>query len=198
MPEYKLHYFDFHGGAGEPIRNAFRLAKIPFEDNRVKHADWPQLKTNNKCLYGQLPLLEIDGQSFAQSMAILRYVGKITGLYPADPIEALRVDELLESVIDIRSKISATYSLPEPEKIAARKKLAEEFIMPHLMRIDCRVQTGGFNGFAVGDKLTIADLVLANEVEGLRSGRLDGVESSIVDKAEALVKIAANVKSALA
>lgn len=66
------------------------------------------------------------------------------------------------------------------------------------MRIQCRVHTGGFKGFAVGEKLTIADLVLANEVEGLRSGRLDGIETSIVDKAEALVQIAANVKSALA
>ena len=101
MVSYKLYYFDIHGGAGESIRNAFRVAKIPFEDVRVKHGDWPQLKGSDKCIFGQMPILEIDGQVFAQSMAILRYVGKITGLYPEDPIEALRVDEILDSIIDI-------------------------------------------------------------------------------------------------
>ncbi len=112
MSSYKLYYFDFDGGAGEPTRNAFKLAKIPFEDIRVKHGDWPTLKATDKCIYGQMPLLEVDGTRFAQSMAILRYVGKAAGMYPTDTLEALRVDELLDAIIDIRTKISPTYSLP--------------------------------------------------------------------------------------
>ena len=196
-PSYKLYYFDFHGGAGEPIRNAFRYAKIPFEDVRVKYGEWPTIKGSDKCVYGQMPLLEIDGQPHAQSMAILRYVGKIAGLYPTDPIEALRVDELLDAIIDIRTKISPTYSLPEAERIAARQKLVQDFIKPHLMKIECRITHPSFSGYAVGNKLTIADLALANEIEGFRSGRLDGVDPKIADDATALSKITENVKSVL-
>ena len=198
MVAYKLYYFDFDGGAGEPIRNAFRLANIPFEDIRVKHDSWPQLKGSDKCLYGQMPLLEVDGRTFAQSMSILRYVGKITGLYPTDPEEALRVDEMLDCLIDIRTKISPTYGLPDAERIAARQKLTESFIKPHLAKMNCRVKCGGsFTGYAVGNKLTIADLAIAGDLNGLRSGRLDGIDTHVVDEAECLLKIVDNVKAAL-
>jgi len=195
MPQYKLHYFDMNGGAGEPIRNAFRLAKISFEDIRVKREDWPSLKVDAvKCVFGQMPLLEMDGQFFAQSMAILRYVGKVSGLYPADPVEALRVDELLDAVIDIRTKISPTYALPDAERIAARQKLVETFIRPHLERMESRV---GKSGFAVGSSLTIADLALANDISGYRSGRLDGISPSVGDGLVAIDKIIESVAHAL-
>jgi glutathione S-transferase len=191
---YKLYYFDFHGGAGEPIRNAFRLSKTSFEDIRVKRDEWPNLKVSDKCMYGQMPLLEIDGNIYAQSMAILRYVGKVTGLYPTDPIEALRVDELLDAIIDIRTKISPTYSLPDAERIAARQKLVETFIRPHLEKIECRV---GKSGIAVGSKITIADLAIANEIDGLRSGRLDGIDAHVADGLGGIEEITKHVRHAL-
>jgi glutathione S-transferase len=199
MVAYKLYYFDFHGGAGEPIRNAFRLSRIPFEDVRIKSEDWPKLKTSDKCFYGQMPLLEIDGQPFAQSMAILRYVGRVAGLYPDDPIEALRVDELLDCCIDIRSKFSATYSLPDAERIAARQKIVKTFLKTHLQKMESRISSKLFEstGFAVGRKLTIADLAIANEVNGLQSGRLDGVDKNIVSGCQCLLKIADNARACL-
>jgi glutathione S-transferase len=193
----KLYYFDFDGGAGEPIRNALRIAGVAFEDIRVKHDSWPELKSSDKCLFGQMPLLEVDGHMYAQSMSILRYVGKLTGLYPIDPLEALRVDELLDCIIDIRTKISPTYALPEPERIAARQKLAESFIKPHLKKMDWRVSGNASKGYAVGNKLTIADIAIANEISGFKSGRLDGIDSHIADEMEHLWHITETVKAAL-
>jgi glutathione S-transferase len=199
MPSYKLYYFDFEGGSGEPTRNAFRLAKIPFEDVRVKGSDWPSLKGDEeKCIYGQMPILEIDGAHYAQSMAILRYVGKVTNLYPSDPVEALRVDELLDAVLDIRAKISPTYAMPDSERIAVRKELASSFIRPRLEKLNCRISDSvKNNGNAVGNKMSIADLVLANDILYLRSGRLDGIDTTVADNLEALDKIVINVRSAL-
>jgi len=53
---------------------AFAEAGVEFEDRRVDHAQWPSLK--GTAPFGQLPMLEIDGLHLAESMTILRYVGR--------------------------------------------------------------------------------------------------------------------------
>lgn len=46
--------------------------------------------------------MKIDGgkHTIFDSVAILRYVGKLTKLYPQDEIEAAKVDEILGSAED--------------------------------------------------------------------------------------------------
>lgn len=195
MPEYKLYYFDFHGGAGEPIRNAFRIAKIPFEDARIPHAEWMKLKADEKFIFGQMPILEIDGVPHAQSMAILRYVGKIAGMYPSDPLEALRVDEILDCMLDVRGKLSTTYSLPLEEKLKARQALQKDFFENHYAKIEKRLAGG--SGYCVGNRLTIADLALANDASGIMSGRLDGIDANLLENHTAIQAVIKNVNAAL-
>ena len=45
-----------------------------------------------------------------QSAAILRYVGRLggIGLYPSDPIQALQVDEILDTIKDSGNVLSMT------------------------------------------------------------------------------------------
>mmetsp|Transcript_34146 Transcript_34146/g.90229 ORF Transcript_34146/g.90229 Transcript_34146/m.90229 type:complete len:174 (-) Transcript_34146:286-807(-) len=93
MARYKLTYFDFPGVA-EKIRIAFRLGGIDFEDDRIDFARWPEFKARTP--YGLLPLLSVDGNApMTQSSAILRYIGRLTKLYPDDPEKALAVDEII-------------------------------------------------------------------------------------------------------
>lgn len=42
-PQYKIIYFDARNLA-EPARQILTYAKVPFEDVRVKHEDWPEVK----------------------------------------------------------------------------------------------------------------------------------------------------------
>ena len=75
--DIKLTYFDIPG-AGEKIRLALLLGKIPFKDERVGFQECGELKP--KTPYGQLPLMELDGEVFGQSGAMLQYAGKLAGL----------------------------------------------------------------------------------------------------------------------
>lgn len=40
---YRLTYFDIKG-LGEPIRFMLKYGKIPFEDRRFTHEEWPGVK----------------------------------------------------------------------------------------------------------------------------------------------------------
>ena len=110
MPKLKLTYFDFHGGRGEPARLALSIGGIPFEDDRVPPSDWERRKPNTP--FGALPLLEVDGQTLAQSNAVNRYVGKLTDLYPTDAWQAALCDEVMEAVGTSVPSLLLPFSFP--------------------------------------------------------------------------------------
>jgi glutathione S-transferase len=96
MAKLKLSYFDFHGGRGEPARLALPMGGIPFEDDRVPPSEWERGKPNTP--FGALPVLEVDGQTLAQSNAINRYVGKLTALVEGPlPFYLMRLQQRLEA-----------------------------------------------------------------------------------------------------
>ena len=77
------------------MRLAFLLGDVPFTDERIKFDKWKEMKASTP--FGSLPLLVVDGETFAQSNACLRYAGKLSGLYPKDdPVKALRMDMIIE------------------------------------------------------------------------------------------------------
>jgi len=111
----KLTYFDAHG-RGQPIRDAFKLGNIAFEDERIKVEEWEALKPNTP--FGALPVLHVDDVCISQSNSILRYVGTLTGLYPKDnPVHAAKVDEILDVTEDFTAtKIAPTIGLDATDK----------------------------------------------------------------------------------
>ena len=82
-----LYYFDVYARA-EPLRIILNHAKVAFEDVRLNGEGFAALKAEKNLEFGQIPALEIDGQLLTQSAAILRYLGKQHGYYPADPLES--------------------------------------------------------------------------------------------------------------
>jgi glutathione S-transferase len=179
MPKLKLTYFDFHGGRGEPARLALSIGGIPFEDNRVAPSDWPASKPGTP--FGSLPVLEVDGQTLAQSNAINRYVGKLADLYPSDAWQAALCDEVMEAVEDINTKLAATFFPPEEEKKTQRKALVEGPIPFYLMRLQQRLEEHGGHYFAA-DRLTVADLKVFVWIRHLKSGVLNHVPADLPDR----------------
>ena len=64
-------------GKAEPARLAFAVKGVAFEDVLLTGSSWETIKPTTP--WGQVPVLEVDGQQLAQSGAINSYVGRELG-----------------------------------------------------------------------------------------------------------------------
>jgi len=184
MTKLKLTYFDFDGGRGEPARLALHIGGIPFEDERVNPKDWPQFRDQTP--FQALPTLEVDGKIVAQSNSINRYVGKLAGLYPKDDWQALLCDEVMDAAEDIGVRIQNTIDLPADAKKKAREELSAGSITRFLQQLQARLKSAGGEYFA-DKRLTVADFKIYMLVRWLRSGVLDHIPNSLVDRVAPLL-----------
>lgn len=179
MTTYKLTYFDFDGGRAEPIRIAFHVAGIEFEDNRLSFPEFGEMRKSTR--FNSVPVLEIDGAAVTQSNALSRYVGKMAGLYPADDLQALYCDEVLGAMEDVNHYVVRTFGLEGEELRAAREKLADGWLSVFLRGLGELLTRGGGKYFA-GNGLTVADLKVFVQTRSLRSGNLDYIPTDIVQR----------------
>ncbi len=179
MSKFKLTYFDFNGGRGEPIRIAFHAAGVDFEDHRISFDEF--MKTRGDMRFTCSPELEVDGVIVTQSNSMLRYVGKMAGLYPEDDLQALFCDEAMGAVEDLLHHIVHTFGLEGDELKAAREKLSDGWISVIVKGLAEILQRGGGEYFA-DNKLTVADLKVYMQIRSLRAGTLDHVPTDLVDK----------------
>jgi glutathione S-transferase len=185
MSELELSYFDFTNGRGEAARLALVVGEIPFTDDRIAMADWGSRR--DLMYFHAVPMLTRDGESLTQSTTINRYVGKLAGLYPEDPWEAARCDEIMDAVEEMVGKLAATFGMNDPEEFkAARKALAEGPYAFYLERLHTRLIEAGGENFA-DDRLTVADLMMAVWIRNLTSGNIDHVPADLVDQVAPLL-----------
>jgi len=107
-----LTYFDVKGLA-EASRLIFAEAGIKFEDVRIKNADFPAWKKEHeaKLPFGQVPILEIDGVTIAQSQSIYRFLARRYGLYGKTDVEGAHADMVVDAIKDIGNSVRA-FKLP--------------------------------------------------------------------------------------
>lgn len=179
----RLRYFPFPGRGGA-IRDALRIGGIPFEDAHVPPERFPALKP--ELPFGSLPVLDVEMRggtiSAAQSNAILRFVGRRAGLYPADDVRALKVDEALDLGEDLYHLLTPSMVEGNAERrMAMRKVLAEETLPRWIGFLERLLVANGRTGFVAGDALTVADLKLYWISDKLTNGTLDGVPTTLLD-----------------
>lgn len=139
MAEYKLVYFNVMG-LGEPIRFILSYAGVEFEDVRVFSLtdEWLKMKSSkyeisprsNVSLrgslrnvifvffftatpFGQLPMLEMGGKIYTQSLPICRYLAKQFNLAGSTDLDNLQIDAIAHAIYDFRI---SKYRLPRREK----------------------------------------------------------------------------------
>jgi glutathione S-transferase len=184
MPQLKLSYFDMHGGRGEPARLALAIGGVAFEDHRFTFAEFADVRKATP--FGQVPVLYVDGTLVTQSDAILRYAGKLAGLYPTDPLQALLCDEVAYVVEEANVKLGPTFRMSGEEQKAARLALVNGSMPVYLAWLQSKLVANGGQYFA-DNRLTVADLKVFVDVRGLNSGRLDHVPTDLVEKVAPLL-----------
>jgi prostaglandin-H2 D-isomerase / glutathione transferase len=183
----RLTYLDLKGIA-EPIRLAFWISGVEFEDVRVSYDEVKALRAAKAMPFGQVPVLEFDGETYSQSAAILRHVGRMTKMLP-EPNDAhalMRVEMLLEGVRDVMSLFNAIWyenvlprapdgerpieTMLTPEQLAATQRLLNDVYLPYrldqietMMSVDC-------GPFVNGADASVADVSLYALMDGLYDG----------------------------
>ncbi|MDZ7892979.1 MAG: glutathione S-transferase family protein [Rhodoferax sp.] len=179
MPQLKLSYFDMHGGRAEPVRLALHIGGVAFEDHRFAFPEFAEVRKATP--FGQVPTLDVDGTRFTQSDALLRYAGKLAGLYPTDPLQALYCDEVTYVVEEAGAKMGPTFRMSGEEQKAARLALVNGSMPVYLGWLQQRLQAQGGEYFSDG-RLTVADLKVFIDVRALNSGRFDHVPTDLVER----------------
>ncbi|MDE2430374.1 MAG: glutathione S-transferase family protein [Burkholderiales bacterium] len=179
MPQLKLSYFDFHGGRAEPIRLALHLGGVAFEDHRFSYPEFAEFRKTTP--FGQVPVMEVDGVQVTQTDSMLRYAGKLAGLYPADPLQALFCDEVAFVVEEASIKLGPTFRMTGEEQKAARLALVQGSMPVYLRWLEKQLHAHGGEYFADG-RLTVADLKVFIDIRTLNSGRLDHVPTDLVEQ----------------
>lgn len=167
-------------GRAEPCRLALVIGGLPFEDDRFKFDQFDEIKKRTP--YKAVPVMTLDGKEYAQTHAILRYIGRQVDLYPVDdPIQALRVDEVIDTVSDLFGSVYH-YRGDDKELLRTqREKLLKEDVPKFFGGLEKRVEVFGDGPFAVGDNVTIADLTIVSLVNTFKCGVLDFVPTDALD-----------------
>lgn len=156
------------------------IGKVPFTDERFPFSELGQWKP--KLPYGSVPTMTVDGAVYAQSAALLRYAGKLTGLYPADARDALKVDEACETCTDV---LLATYRYmgddAERKRVEREKFLAED-VPRYAGGLEKRLELFSDGPFVLGDEPSVADCYITTMVNNYKCGVVDYVPTGVLDE----------------
>jgi glutathione S-transferase len=190
MPQYKLTYFNGRG-RGELIRLVFAQAGVEYEDVRVEKDKWPALKSSTP--FGQLPILEFDGKTFSQSVAISRFLARKFNLAGKTELDQLQADMVIDCLEDGVKPLMAFFGeKDEARKAELKKKYADEQLPTAYAGLESILKWNkGGDGFFVGDSLTWADLALLMFISW---GKLSGNET-LLDKYPKLKALEKRVES---
>ena len=195
--EIKLYYFKIPFWRAEVTRLALFIGDVPFKDYRVEGKEIDNLKetgllpNNQIAPFKQLPVLDVDGKIIAQTGAIARFCGKLSGLYPKDnDFKAAQIDQIIEAAQDINYLVTLSGRDKEKKRLAlARKILATKHLPKWFQFLENLLKKNNESYFFVGNKISIADLAIWRLLGWLSSGLLDGVPTKILEPYKKLNKL---------
>ncbi|KAM5256482.1 glutathione S-transferase alpha-3-like [Ctenodactylus gundi] len=154
-----LHYYDARGRM-ESIRWLLATVGVEFEEKFVKtRAELDKLRDAGILMFGQVPMVEIDGMKLVQSKAILNYIANKYNLYGKDIKEKALIDMYSEGVADLdKMVLHHPYLSPEEKEVslAQIKDKARNRYFPAFEKV---LKSHG-QDYLVGNNLSKADVLL--------------------------------------
>ena len=191
----KIVYFDFPFWRAEVARISLFKGNIRFDDIRVNGDDFKFIKEHGKMKDGilvpfrQLPILVVEEKTIAQTGAIARICGKLSGLYPEEMIEAGKVDQIIDTATDINVLLRPSMQESDPVKRKAmRVELAQNDLPKYFGYLENILADNKFHWF-VGDKMSIADIAIWRLMGWVTSGVVDDIPKDILNPFKNLNKL---------
>jgi glutathione S-transferase len=169
---YKLLAPNVTGGLPEHIRFIFIAAdrEKELDDSEMYPIDFSKMKDGgiiaacpafaeakaagkHDANLGRMPVMVVDGVPIGQGPVIKRLVAKRMGLYSDNDIEAAKIDMVNEHLIDMKKEYNDTKKVGEEAVAEWFKTKMPEWMSKLEKALDD-------NGFAVGNRLSWADIEL--------------------------------------
>jgi len=179
----KLIYPDVPFWRAEMSRLALFIGGIEFEDLRPSREEIAKMRNEGIFPFGQLPVLQVDGKTIAQTGAIARFCGKLSGLYPMEnDFYAAKVDEVIDLATDITANIRPALIEKDPKKKTEMRRELTEAVLPRWLGfMDSLLEKNGKTGYFVNDSLTVADLAAWRLCGWISGGIIEGIPETILD-----------------
>jgi len=182
----KFIYVDTPFWRAEVGRIALFMGDIKFDDVRIKREDFSTAKETGTLSYGtvlpfhQIPCLVVDDVSIAQTGAIARFCGKLSGLYPThDDVNAAKIDDFIDFATDLTVMIDNTPNKTDEEKKRkARRDLATGPLKRKLSMLEKNISSD--SEWLVTSNISIADVAIWRLLGWLSSGILDGMPTDLL------------------
>jgi len=182
----KFIYVDTPFWRAEVGRIALFMGDIKFDDVRIKREDFSTAKETGTLSDGtvlpfhQIPCLVVDDVSIAQTGAIARFCGKLSGLYPThDDVNAAKIDDFIDFATDLTVMIDNTPNKTDEEKKRkARRDLATGPLKRKLSMLEKNISID--SEWLVTSNISIADVAIWRLLGWLSSGILDGMPTDLL------------------
>uniref|UniRef100_A0A7S2LLB4 GST C-terminal domain-containing protein n=1 Tax=Zooxanthella nutricula TaxID=1333877 RepID=A0A7S2LLB4_9DINO len=152
---------------------------ITFEEFGAEKEKFNAGKASKLAPLGYLPVMTVGDITITQTEAMARWAGRLgpSKLYPTDPLEAFKVDEIISVTMETLNKT------PQDLDKETKKRLREEFAKGLMARnfqyLEDKLALAG--PFILGSTLTLADVFLFGLSSMVESGDYDYVPPSFLD-----------------
>jgi glutathione S-transferase len=159
MSKYILHYFGANGRGAIP-RAMLTYAKANWTNDIIKKEDWPKIKKSELCEYEFLPVLEVDGKKYCESIAIDSYLAEKFNLMGKNADENYQIFNLLGTFDDFNVQFRPYRLCEDESKKPELKQKAVDRLKFFIAKFEKKYVELGKGKYFLGDKLTLADFYI--------------------------------------
>ncbi|KAG0237370.1 Glutathione S-transferase S1 [Actinomortierella wolfii] len=164
---YTLRYFNILA-LGSCARDLLAYGGLKFKNIAPELDDnWTD---NNPSPFGCLPVLHIESANgkktmISESMVVDQYLAKKVGLLGTNVWEEQVIRSLYSSIYFFREYFFSVTFAPDEEKPKRVDRFCSTFLPNYMAKLEFHLDANGNNGYFIGDKLTLAEFILANTLD---------------------------------